>query len=312
MKTTLLNFKNVLFSACLLLCNFTMFNAQPTFQWAKQMGGNATSYSDYGKAVTTDAFGNVYTTGIFAGVCDFDPGVGTYTMVNAGVSSNPNAYISKLDASGNFVWAKQITSNAPCFGRAITIDASGNILITGSFQLTADFDPSTGIFNLNSLGNNDIFVLKLDPSGNFLWAEGMGGVGDDNGYSIASDASGNVFSTGYYSGTADFDPGAATYTLGTFGSNNSTYISKLNSSGNFVWAKNFGGFVGNPSITGFGIKLDGLGNIYTAGVFAGQIDFDPGPGPFTITAINADTFIAKLDASGNFLWAKSVDRKSVV
>ena len=147
-----------------------------------------------------------------------------------------------LLASGDFVWAKGIGGMGLIdnVGRDITIDSSGNIYTTGGYYSTADFDPGPGISNLTSTGNGDIFVTKLDSSGNILWAKSMGGVNYDFGYSIAVDSSGDVYTTGSFEGTADFDPGPGTFNL-TSTVNGNIFVTKLDSSGNFVWAKSMSG-----------------------------------------------------------------------
>ena len=98
-------------------------------------------------------------------------------------------------------------------GNSIAVDASGKVYITGIFQGTADFDPGPGVFKLTSAGNNDIFVNKLDASGNFVWAKSMGGPAYDHGNSLTVDAAGNVWSTGSFEGTVDFDPGIINYNI---------------------------------------------------------------------------------------------------
>ena len=97
-----------------------------------------------------------------------------------------------------FEWAKSfgVTSNED--GRSITVDASGNVYTTGEFSGTADFDPGAGASNLISAGRSDIFVQKLDASGNFLWAKSFGGINSDRGISITVDASGTVYTTGEF------------------------------------------------------------------------------------------------------------------
>ena len=116
------------------------------------------------------------------------------------------------------------------YGYSIAVDSSGNVYTTGYFQGTVDFDPGTGTSNLTSAGSADVFVSKLDSSGNFVWAKRFGGVSNDYGYSIAVDSSGNVYTTGYFEGTADFDPGAGTSNLTPAGGAD-VFVLKLTSSG---------------------------------------------------------------------------------
>jgi uncharacterized protein (TIGR02145 family) len=272
-------------------------DASGSFVWAKQLGG---SYNDVGNSIAVDAFGNVYTTGSFWETANFDPGPGTFNLTSSG---GIDIFISKLDASGNFVWAKQLGGFSYDDGRSIAVDASGNVYTTGYFEGTADFDPGPGTFNLTSTGDSDIFISKLDASGNFVWAKQLGGTSGDYGYSIAVDASGNVYTTGSFYETADFDQGPGTFNLTSSGGID-IFISKLDASGNFVWAKQLGGTSGD---FGYSIAVDASGNVYTTGDFEGTADFDPGQGTFNLTSVgNVDIFISKLDASGNFVWAKQL------
>ena len=270
------------------------------FVWAKSMGG--TNY-DIGNSIALDASGNVYTTGIFYGTADFDPGTGTANLTSVG---NGNIFISKLDASGNFVYAKSVGGTNGNEGFSIAIDTSGNVYTTGYFYGTADFDPGAGIFYLTSVSASysDIFISKLDTSGDFVYAKSMGGTNYDISNSIALDASGNIYSTGYFQGTSDFDPGVGTFNLTSADSAADIFISKLDASGNFVWAKQIGG---TDYDYGRSMSLDASGNVYTTGDFYGTVDFDPGAGTFNLTSgSGAAIFISKLDASGNFVYAKSM------
>ncbi|MBL8062060.1 MAG: SBBP repeat-containing protein, partial [Anaerolineales bacterium] len=101
-------------------------------------------------------------------------------------------------ADGDFAWAKGLGGTAYDVGLAIAVDGSGNVYTTGLFNGTADFDPGAGTANLTSAGGYDIFVSKLDAIGYFVWAKGLGGTANDVGYGIAVDASGNVYTTGYF------------------------------------------------------------------------------------------------------------------
>lgn len=196
-------------------------------------------------------------------------------------------YISKLDPAGNFVWANQINATA----EGIAVDNSGNIYITGLFSNTADFDPGAGVFNLTASGDKDIFVLKLDQAGNFIWAENLGGTGEASGYSLALDVAGNVYMTGTFKGTIVFNPGTC---LGTFTSTGSgdIFVSEIESDGTFAWVKQFAGAGYNA---GSSIAVDIFGGVCTTGFFAGTVDFDPGIGVFNLVSPgNYTAFVQKM------------------
>ncbi len=271
---------------------------QVNFQWAKSFGG---ALDDYGNSIAADGAGNVYTTGSFSGTADFDPGSSVFNLTATGLN---DIFVSKLDASGNFVWAWKFGSTSGDVGSSITVDAFNNIYVTGWFNETVDFDPSPSTLNLTSSGGNDVFVIKINSSGNLVWAKKMGGANNDVGNSIVVDAGGNVFTTGYFTGIGDFDPGAVVFNLTSYGSAD-IFVSKLDASGNFVWAKGLGG---TSFEFGLGVYIDNSGNVYSTGYFFGTIDCDPGPSTYTIACpgSNANIFVSKLDASGNFVWAKSM------
>lgn len=273
-------------------------DAAGNFIWGKSIGGSGAYLQAHG--IKTDASGNIYYVGEVQGIADFDPGAGITTINGV----NNDIYISKLDPTGNFLWAKKVGASNVESARALVLDAVGNIYYTGSFTGTVDFDPGTTTFTLSSPGTNkqDIFVSKLDGSGNFIWAKNMGGTADDIGYAIAIDANNNVYTTGSFSATADFDPGVGVVSF-TAAASTDMFISKLDPNGNYIWAKQF------TCALGKGIAVDNNFNVYTTSSFSGNVDFDPGPGTFTMaTGVigDADIFISKLDISGNFVWAKKL------
>ncbi len=287
-------FKHLLFYILTTIIGFQTIKSQ-NMVWAKQMGG---TQLESGTSVVVDSFGNVYSTGHFMGTADFDPGAGNYILSPVNYS---DVFISKLDALGNFVWAKKIGGLDSDIAYSICLDSSGNIFIAGSFAGTVDFDPGVGIHNVTSNGSADVFILKLDTYGNFIWAKTFGGSNLDRGNSISVDLSGNIYTTGHFWFTVDFDPGVGTYNLTSNGLED-VFILKLDSSGNFLWAKKFGGTSSDLNST---LKVDAAGNIYTSGVFNGTVDFNPGPAVYNLVSAGyEDVFISKLDSLGNFVWAK--------
>lgn len=275
-----------------------LVNAQSIkFDWANSRGGFS---SEYAFSIALDADRNIYTTGIFRVTVDFDPGTGTFNLSSLG---DTDAYISKLDSLGNFEWAIQFGSSSWDGGNGITVDDSGYVYSTGQFNGTVDFDPGIDTFNLTSVGSYDIYVVKIDPLGNLVWAKSMGGTSQDIGNAIAVDSSGNVYTTGEFNGTVDFDPGPGSFDIITFGGKDA-FISKLNSSGDFVWAKQLGG---TSSDEGISLALDALENVYTTGNFSVTSDFNPSSSTHNMSAVGSyDVYISKLSSSGNFIWAKQM------
>jgi gliding motility-associated-like protein len=266
------------------------------------MGGE---FDDVTRSMTIDELGNVYTTGRFKGIVDFDPGIGVYDLTASG---STDMFISKIDTYGNFIWAKRFGGNSAVVSYSIKLDNLGNIYNTGHFDSTTDFDPGFGVFNLNSSGYFDVFVSKLDNDGNFLWAKKMGGSNQNYGTEVGLDDLGNIYLTGHFRETVDFDPGVGTFNLTSSGDLD-VFVTKLDEFGDFVWARKIGG--SGSDLTPANL-VDGPGNIYYTGSFLGTVDFDPSilVNNFTSSG-NEDIFITKLDAEGNFKWAKTIGSVSV-
>jgi len=202
--------------------------------------------------------------------------------------------------SPTFGWVKQMGDGA----RSLATDQSGNVISVGYFSSTQDFDPGSGVANLTSNGNEDIYISKLDPSGNYIWARSLGGTLKDQPYSVDTDPQGNVYIAGYFDSTVDFDPGSGTFQMTTDGVTDA-FVLKLDPSGNFQWAVKYGSPFNDY---GHNLTVDASGNVYTTGEFAGVVDFDPGTGTYTLNAGNQwNTFVTKLNANGNFVWARNID-----
>ncbi len=273
------------------------FDENGSFIWARQFGNTG---FDIGKEIILDASNNIYLTGYFEGTVDFDPGVGTFNMSSSGEN---DAFLLKLDSNGNFIWAKKFGGASYDEGEGVAVDVNGNIYLLIEFWGTSDFNPGSGAFNLTSNGYGDIAVVKLDPSGNFVWAKRFGGTDDDYGNSFAISESGNIYITGNFNGTVDFNPNAGSFYLTSIFFD--MFISVLDENGDFLWAINIGG---SGIDDGTAIALDDVGNIYVAGVFQNTVDFDPDTiMEFELTSAGEwDAYILKLNNAGVLTWAMSM------
>ncbi len=198
-------------------------------------------------------------------------------------------------------------------GVSIAVDDSGNVYTAGIFEDTVDFDPGEGTFFLTSVGHEDIFVQKLDSSGNFVWAGALGGETSEFTPDIAVDGLGNMYITGGFNYKSDFDPGPGVHELQSLGGHD-VFVLKLDSAGNLAWVAQMGdGF----SSQGTSIVVDDAGSVVVTGSFDGTVDFDPGPGDFLLSAPRPDDwpdyfgfwspFVLKFDGDGSFVWANSFD-----
>ena len=287
----------------LLICTSVVSAQSVKLDWANSMAGD--SY-DACRAIALDDAGNLYATGFFSTTVDFDAGPGIFNLVAVNAE---DAYIAKYDPTGKLIWAKAIGDFRYQGSNALTLDASGNIYVTGIFFGTTDFDPGPGIANLVSAGNEDIFVCKYDNTGNFIWAKKFGGPTNDFCNSVKLDAVGNIYINGYFENTADFDPGPGVFNLVSAGATD-IFVCKLNNDGNLLWAKKIGG---PSSDVAFDIDLDAQNNVYSTGFFWAMVDFDPGSGFFNLTsAAFGDGFILKLNSNGGFINAASLGGNSRV
>jgi hypothetical protein len=263
----------------------------PGWQNAYRTGG---CYPDGADAMCTDAFGNLYITGRF-GSDSIKFGQTTLYNVNPGPA---DMFVVKYDQQHNVVWAKSAGGTFYEKPFAIDTDAEGCVYVSGSFWSdTVAFGNDT----LTGGENYDFFVVKYDPNGNALWARGAGGPRGEQGNGIAWDASGSVYVCGYFSSHfTTFGNITLQNTDQDQFSDQEMFVVKYDPSGNALWAVKSSG---TDHEWAFTIALDSAGNVYTAGWFYSDTMT---LGPYTL--INngyTNMFIAKIDPSGNVLWAKS-------
>lgn len=291
------------YDADLFTCKLT---ADGNYAWAKQLG--AANSAIRPMTIKTDKHNNIYTMGVFRDTVDFDPGIGIQQLTTA-VSSQGwdvmNIFISKLDANGNHLWAKNMGDVPP--GGAITqfiqpmsmtLDVSGNILISGVITDTSDMDPGPGTSYLNANGETDAFIIKLDTTGNLTWAKSFGGTDYEIAWDLVTDDYNNVYTLGRYRGLVDFDPSdTGTHILTSLTSQGGGFISKLDSSGNFNWVSRFDVMAnGSVGLNGMSLALNPVDHsIYAASNFSGTVDFDPGADTLDMTAPDGNAFVIRLN-----------------
>lgn len=261
------------------------------FVWAKATAANNFNQTF---SLTLDLFNALYINGSYNGTVDFDPGTGIDSYTSVGVQ---DGFITKLDTAGNYKWTKTLKSSNTCYGASITTDANGNLYSAGYYYPDADFDPGVATYSLTATGFGEMFILKLDSIGSFLWAKTtQGGFSSFNtshvfAYSLALDSQNSVYITGPFSGRVDFNTDAGSDSLDSY-TGNSAYILKLNTNGNFQWAQTLGSHNTNA------IAIDNNDNMIVAGEFVSSGDFDPTAGTYMLTSNGGDdVFISKTGSS---------------
>lgn len=246
-------------------------------------------------AVEKSAGANVYITGYFAGTVDFDPSGNTASMI----ANVTDAFIGKYSETGNFVWAKKIGGSSGDYALTIALDKNNNVLISGGFNGTVNFDPD-GLANITSSGADDIFIAKYNSAGLYSWAISIvsqGGMNFGEGRCVKTDNNGNVYLTGMLYGTLDFDFSANTASLTSNGVED-IFVAGYDSNGIYKWAGNIGG---SGTDKGMCLAVDNNNDIYLSGFFQDTVDFDMSFRTANKTSSgNADVFILKLSSGKAF------------
>lgn len=226
--------------------------------------------------------------GGFSGTVDFDPTGASGTLSASGSS---DGFVCRLSASGVLEWAKHIGGVGADNVTGVKVDVNDEVVLSGWYEATVDFDPGPGSFNLLSEGYSDFFIARWSAGGELLWAGSVGGVGGEYIYALDLDDLGNIYLNGVFAGAVDFDPGAGTYLVdsggGTWG-----YIGKWDRNGRVIWAVPYGG-------TGYDILALTGGGVLSCGSMGFPVDFDPTENEFYLPI-----------SIGSFLWA--LDEKGVV
>ncbi|GAB4342173.1 MAG: hypothetical protein OHK0038_22020 [Flammeovirgaceae bacterium] len=258
------------------------FDANGTCLWAKMGIGDAT---DYGNEINVTSDNKILTIGFANRGITFE----NTTLNNA---TNYGMFVSKHNSSGALEWAKLFSSTGEVSGRGISADASGNALITGTFQGTL----TLGTTSLTATSaNGDVFIAKLDANGNTLWAKKFGQTGDNYARGIDSDSEGNIYVSGVYDTQISF----GSISLTSNGQKD-IFLVKFDANGNAIWAKSIGS-TGNDE--GCEIEVNTNGNVFFTGSYTGTLTLNNET--FAAKGLR-DVFVAKTDKNGNFIWQKTM------
>ena len=285
--------------AALFLCYGSVVHAEAVYSFSKTMGGTD---HDFGRSVAVDSGGNVYITGYFSDTADFDPdNAATDNHTSSGLE---DIFLTKINSNGSYGFTKTMGGTDHDFGQSVAVDGSDNVYITGYFSGTADFDPGASTDNHTSAGLEDIFLTKINSDGSYGFTKIMGGTDQDFGQSVAVDGSDNVYITGYFSGTADFDPGASTDNHTSAGLED-IFITKINFDGSYDLTATIGG---TDNEVGQSVTLDNNVHLYLTGYFSGtNVDFNPGTGTdYHASAGLEDIFLTKFRLVGFVVTPASV------
>jgi hypothetical protein len=280
----------------------------PVVAWSTYCGGSG---DDFGKAVTTDSHGNIYMSGYSSSI-DFPVSPGAFQLVFGGglsTGSNSDAFVMKLDHSGQRLWATYIGGKADEDAAGIAIDRSGNVVVTG-MTMSTDF-PIKGnpfqktLHDVSADSGGDAFLMKMDADGNLLWSTFFGGQSRDGASSVAIDSSDDIVIVG---GTSSIDfpvssdafqpksggppPGPTTY--------GDMFVAKFGPEGAQSWATYFGGNAGEVAN---GVAIDLSGNILVVGyTIGGTYPTTPGALKSSVQG-QTDGAIIKFDRNGQRIWS---------
>ncbi len=286
-------------------------DAQGNYVWGKAFENDSSYYGSlyYNHVFIVDDGGNSLLSLHCTDSMDVDPGTGV-EWVDSGM------YVLKLDAIGDFEWAKPIGGTGTVGASDIGVDGSGNVYLTGSYSGIIDFNPSPLDTNLMTGVNSSVYILKLNPSGDYIWSKRLDASGNfewntwyyQHQRILVSDT-GNVYLTGRFNGISDFDPDTGVFNMTPIVTNGwqafSSFFLKLNASGDFEWAKQIGTDAFLDS------ELDDSENLYINGRLTDTVDLDPDTGVFTVssnvTLFYGNSFFAKYSSSGEFQWGYKAD-----
>ena len=237
------------------------FTSAGDLVWVNQINGTMIQKAE---DVTVTSTG-VVVTGRYQGVMDADP---TGAVVNHSSNGWMDVFVIKYDLNGVYQWSNSYGTSQGDIGWGIDSDASGNIYVSGVYKNTIEFETGNASSLHTSNGMSDLFILKLDANGSYVWSKSIGDVGDENGKHVTISPSNEIYVMGYFEQTVDFDPGALV-TAAAATSGRDAFLLKLNSAGDFQWVNTVGGNIDNDIAKA--VDFDADDNIFYVGTYSGTV-----------------------------------------
>ncbi len=264
------------------------FNPQGNLIWIQNITGNPGFAFINDLSINSSA--QIAIAGLYQGSISFD---GINTTANA---SNRAAFLAVYDSSKTLIWNQVVDGSSNEYGLSALASSNGDFYLGGSYRNTLDFDPSTAVVNRSSsFGTNDVFISKYNSTGDFQWVRTYGQRNFEGARDLKEDDDGNLYATGEFEGTVDFNPPNLD-TLRSAGGTDA-FILKLKPDGSFVWAKQLGG---SSNDIGYGLQVKN-GKVFHTGSFFNTIDLNPNADTlFTTAKARRDLFLQVLDTAGNF------------
>lgn len=289
---------------CLLLSTATFAQTfKPIDHWTAGSTGQ-----DAIADIAIDSAGNQYICGYFTGTVDVDPGSGVYNISTPSGYTQSDAYLIKLDANNNFIWAKTFGGTSDDFHVAnkVEIDNQGNVIVHGVFKGNIRFESNGALWSTSPSCFYSPYLVKFTSSGTFQW--GYGWYTNTEGFiwSVDFDSNNQLYIGGYFANTFDVNPltGASNVDSRTSNGLADMFLMKMSENGTLLTTKTVGS-TGQDLIGA--VVLDQNGSIYVSGSFSGTIDLDFGSGTANITSAGGfDGFILKTDTTLDYKWAKTL------
>lgn len=279
-----------------------------TFSFTKTIDNLPDGY-ETGVAVTIDKNSNFLTTGYYDDTTDFDPREGCDYQDIRRTKGNNDIFLTKFNSNGSYAWTYTVGGTGDDRPSDVITDSLGNIYVTGYFSGSVDFDPTDTVETYTASGTNDTFITKIGSDGTYEWTYVVSGDNSDQSTSIAIDRQNNLYITGFHISTAvDFDGSDSEVIIPAKGSMD-TYILKITSNKQYVWAKTLGGT--DYNIDSSDIAVDDEGNVFVTGGFSNpfglshpmDFDYSSGEDLHQSNSNTSDIFLTKIGTNGDYRWS---------